>query len=166
MTAVLAWQVPFLSFPGAFTKDELEQAAKNFLIETVSAVAPSPPVPLRPLVAEGDPAEALVVASRDADHLVVGSRGRSPFMGSVLGAVSLRCASAASCPVTLVKLPGEGQQDPPPAKSDAKRSFAADLPSKRLSGAYQRLVFSKRGFQTALYSIRAGGGSCLATARA
>jgi hypothetical protein len=41
-------------------------------------------------------------------------------MGSVLGAVSLRCASAASCPVTLVKLPGEGQQDPPPAKSDAK----------------------------------------------
>jgi nucleotide-binding universal stress UspA family protein len=120
VTAVLAWQVPFLSFPGAFNKDELEQAAKNFLVETVSAVALSPPVPLRPLVAEGDPAEALVVASRDADHLVVSSRGRSPFMGSALGAVSLRCASAASCPVTLVKLPGEGQQNPPPAKADSK----------------------------------------------
>jgi nucleotide-binding universal stress UspA family protein len=69
-------------------------------------------------VAEGDPAEALVVAAKDADHLVVGSRGRSPFMGSVLGAVSLRCASAASCPVTFIKLPGEGRHDPPPVKGD------------------------------------------------
>jgi nucleotide-binding universal stress UspA family protein len=97
----------------AFDKDKLEQAAKNFLLETLSAVAPSPPVPLRSLVAEGDPAEALVAASKDADQLVVGSRGRAPFMGAVLGAVSLRCAATASCPVTLVKVPGEGQQDPP-----------------------------------------------------
>jgi hypothetical protein len=36
-------------------------------------------------------------------------------MGAVLGAVSLRCAAAASCPVTLVKLPGEGPPDLPPA---------------------------------------------------
>ena len=118
VTAVFAWQVPFLSFPGAFDKDDLEQAAKDFLVETVSAIAPSPPVPLRPLVAEGDPAEALVVASRDADHLVVGSRGRSPFMGTVLGAVSLRCLAGASCPVTLVKLPGEGRRNRPPARTD------------------------------------------------
>jgi nucleotide-binding universal stress UspA family protein len=55
------------------------------------------------------------VASKDADQLVIGTRGRSPFMGAVLGAVSLRCAAAASCPVTLVKLPGEGNQDLPPA---------------------------------------------------
>jgi len=113
VTAVFAWQVPFLSFPGAFDKDELEQAAKHFLVETVSKIAPSPPVPLLPLVAEGDPAEALVAASRDADNLVVGSRGRSPFLGTVLGAVSLRCAAGASCPVTLVKLPGEGHHVPP-----------------------------------------------------
>jgi nucleotide-binding universal stress UspA family protein len=119
VTAVFAWQVPFLSFPGAFDKGELEQAAKNFLIETVSAVAPSPPVPLQPLVAEGDPAEALVVASMDADQLVIGTRGRSPFMGAVLGAVSLRCASAARCPVTLVRLPGEGHQHLPPAEDRA-----------------------------------------------
>jgi nucleotide-binding universal stress UspA family protein len=113
VTAVFAWQLPFLSFPGAFDRDELEKAAKDFLIETISAIAPSPPVPVRPLVAEGDPAEALVVASMDANQLVVGTRGRSPFMGAVLGAVSLRCATAASCPVTLVKLPGEGHQGLP-----------------------------------------------------
>lgn len=116
VTAVFAWQVPFLSFPGAFDKGELEQAAKDFLIKTVSAIAPSPPVPLKPLAAEGDPAEALVVASKDADQLVIGTRGRSPFMGAVLGAVSLRCAAAARCPVTLVKQPGEDSQDLPPAR--------------------------------------------------
>src|SRR5216683_6384517 len=47
----------------------------------VSAVAPSPPVPLHTLVAEGDPAESLLLASQDADLLVLGTRGRSPFAG-------------------------------------------------------------------------------------
>jgi nucleotide-binding universal stress UspA family protein len=118
VTAVFARQQPFVSIPGAFDREELEQAAKDFLVEKVSAVAPSPKVPLLPLVAEGDPAEALVVAANGADLLVVGTRGRSPFMGGVLGAVSLRCAAGASCPVTLVKLAGDhpqGQVPPSPA---------------------------------------------------
>ena len=107
VTAVFSWQVPFVGFPGAFDRAELEQSAKDFLVERVSAVVPTPKVPLTPLVAQGDPAEALVTASKEGDHLVVGTRGRSPFMGAVLGSVSLRCAAAATCPVTLVKLPGE-----------------------------------------------------------
>jgi hypothetical protein len=57
---VFAWQQPFVSIPGAFDREELEQAAKDFVVERVSAVAPSPRVPLLPLVAEGDPAETLV----------------------------------------------------------------------------------------------------------
>jgi nucleotide-binding universal stress UspA family protein len=107
VTAVFSWQLPFVGIPGAFDREELEQSAKDFLIERVSAVVPTPKVPLTPLVAEGDPAEALVEAATGADLLVVGTRGRSPFMGAVLGAVSLRCATAATCPVTLIKLPGE-----------------------------------------------------------
>jgi nucleotide-binding universal stress UspA family protein len=110
VTAVFSWQLPFVGFPGAFDKAEVEQSAKDFLIERVSAVEPSPRVPLTPLVAQGDPAEALVAASTGADLLVVGTRGRSAFVGAVLGAVSLRCATAAPCPVTLVKLPGEKPQ--------------------------------------------------------
>jgi nucleotide-binding universal stress UspA family protein len=77
------------------------------VVEIVSTVAPSPPVPLATLVAEGDPAESLIVASQDADVLVVGTRGRSPFAGLVLGSVSQRCAAAARCPVVLIKLPAE-----------------------------------------------------------
>jgi nucleotide-binding universal stress UspA family protein len=112
VTAVFAWQQPFIAIPGAFDRQELEQAAKDFLVEKVSAVVPTPKVPLLPLVAEGDPAEALVVAARDADLLVVGTRGRSPFLGGVLGAVGLRCAAGAPCPVTLIKLPSEEPELP------------------------------------------------------
>jgi nucleotide-binding universal stress UspA family protein len=123
VTAVFAWQQPFISIPGAFNREELEQAAKDFVVEKVSAVAPSPRVPLLPVVAEGDPAEALVVAAKDADLLVVGTRGLSPFMGSVLGAVSLRCAAGADCPVTLVKLAGEKEQaQVPPGPADAEHA--------------------------------------------
>ena len=102
--AVFAWQMPWVSNPATFDRAELEQDGKDFLIQRVSLVAPSPPVPLTPLVAEGDAAEALVVASRDADLLVIGARGRSTFLGVALGGVSLRCSVAARCPVTLVKV--------------------------------------------------------------
>jgi len=103
VTAVLSWQVPFLSFPGAFDRDELEKAYKSFLIETVSAIAPRPPVPLETLVAEGDPTESMVEASKDANLLVLGIRGRSPFAGLLLGSVSQGAAATAHCPVVLVK---------------------------------------------------------------
>jgi nucleotide-binding universal stress UspA family protein len=107
VTAVFAWQMPFVSIPGAFDREELEKAGMDFLIEKVSAVEPSPKVPLRTLVAEGEPAEALVTASEDADLLVVGTRGRSTFRGMLVGAVSLRCMAGAVCPVVVVKTPGE-----------------------------------------------------------
>jgi nucleotide-binding universal stress UspA family protein len=107
VTALFSWQIPFLSIPGAFDRNELEETYQHYVIQIVSAVAPSPPVPLTTVVAEGDPAESLIAASRDADLLVVGTRGRSPFAGLVLGSVSQRCAAAAACPVVLVKLPSQ-----------------------------------------------------------
>lgn len=109
VTALLSWQVPFLSFPGAFDREELEQAAKEFLVDTVSEVAPSPSVPLRTLVAEGEPTESLAVASRDADLLVLGTRGRTRFAGLLLGAVSQGAAVTAACPVVLVKRDDGGE---------------------------------------------------------
>jgi nucleotide-binding universal stress UspA family protein len=101
--AVLSWQIPFVSIPGGFDREELEKTYQDYIIEIVSAVAPSPPVPLITVVAEGDPAESLITAARNADLLVLGTRGRSPFAGMVLGSVSQRCAAAARCPVVLVK---------------------------------------------------------------
>jgi nucleotide-binding universal stress UspA family protein len=105
LTTVFSWQVPFVSIPMAFDRGKLEEEYKQYLVEVVSAVVPRPPVPLQNVVAEGDPAEALLIASHNASLLVLGTRGRSPFAGMMLGSVSQRCAAAATCPVVLVKAP-------------------------------------------------------------
>lgn len=109
--AVYAWQFPLMAFPGGFDPGfdpgDLEKRAKDMVVSQVSAVEPSPRVPLESLVAEGDPTEALVTAARDAHLLVVGARGRSPLAGLMLGSVSQRCAARAGCPVVIVKLPSD-----------------------------------------------------------
>ena len=111
VTAVFAWQMPLLSVPGAFDRGELEKRAKQFLIEVIGTVAPSLRVPLASYVAEGDPTEVLITASGQADLLVLGTRGRSPFKGLLLGSVSQGCAAGAACPVVIVK-----QTDSPPRR--------------------------------------------------
>ena len=99
-----------MSIPGAFDRAELEQGYREFLIRTVSEVAPAPAVPLDTVLAEGDPAQSLVTAAAAAaaDLLVLGIRGRSPIAGLMLGSVSQACAASASCPVVLVKRPDSG----------------------------------------------------------
>ena len=53
----------------------------------------------------GGAAEVLTTAARDADLLVVGSRGRGGFASTVLGSVSMQCVLHAGCPVTVVHPP-------------------------------------------------------------
>ena len=45
---------------------------------------------------------ALIDAARDADLLVVGSRGAGGFSGLLLGSVSQQCAQHSPCPVVIV----------------------------------------------------------------
>ena len=54
-------------------------------------------------VVGGHPAEELVKAARDADLLVVGSRGLGGFHGLLVGSVSQQCLQHASCPVAVVR---------------------------------------------------------------
>jgi nucleotide-binding universal stress UspA family protein len=103
LTAVFAWQMPFLEIPGAFDVDVVEDQAKTFLTGAVAAVEPSPTVPVDMVVAHGDVSEALIEASRQADLLVLGSRGRGGFAGLKLGSVSQECVTHASCPVVIIK---------------------------------------------------------------
>ena len=53
-------------------------------------------------VAQGDAAEELVNASRDADMLVVGSRGSGGFARLLMGSVSSQVTHHAACPVVII----------------------------------------------------------------
>ena len=53
-------------------------------------------------VSVGDPAEELVKASRDADMLVVGSRGSGGFARLLMGSVSSQVTHHAACPVVII----------------------------------------------------------------
>jgi len=104
VVAIFSWQLPLIGVPGAFDVQELEEQAKRVLNEIVDQIAPHPKVPLERIVAQAEATTALVEASRGADLLVVGTRGRNPFKGLLLGAVSQGCAANAYCPVVIVKL--------------------------------------------------------------
>jgi nucleotide-binding universal stress UspA family protein len=54
-------------------------------------------------VVEGTAGAALVDESRNADLLVVGSRGHGGFAQLLLGSVSQQCAQHAACPVVIVR---------------------------------------------------------------
>jgi nucleotide-binding universal stress UspA family protein len=107
---VLAWQLPFLSNPAAFNREELQLTYEEFLVKTVSEIVPVPDFPLETLVAMGDTVETLVEAAKEAHLLVLGGRGRSSFAGLMLGSVSQACAARAECPVVVVKKAGSESQ--------------------------------------------------------
>lgn len=54
-------------------------------------------------VGEEHPAAVLMRVSRDADLLVVGSRGRGGFTGVLLGSISQHCVRHATCPVLVTR---------------------------------------------------------------
>jgi nucleotide-binding universal stress UspA family protein len=56
---------------------------------------------VRGVLAEGSPAHVLIAASRVADLVAVGSRGRSGFKTALFGSVALSVAENADCPVAV-----------------------------------------------------------------
>jgi nucleotide-binding universal stress UspA family protein len=79
----------------------LTERALDRVVEAV--LGPRPRVPVEKVAVEGPAAKVLVERAKDAEMLVVGSRGRGGFGGVVLGSVSLHCASHARCPVVVVR---------------------------------------------------------------
>jgi nucleotide-binding universal stress UspA family protein len=103
--AVITWEFPpSYGFYVDYSEAEFDTQARKTLEEAVAEVLGKPPsVPVTLSVVKGRPTEALVGASRSADMLVVGSRGRGAFTGMLLGSVSLHCIQHAACPVLVVR---------------------------------------------------------------
>ena len=86
--------------------DELASASEQALAETVTEVAGAdPPVRVESYVLTGHPAYELAQYAKDADLLVVGSRGHGGFVGALLGSVSDHCVHHATCPVVVIRGP-------------------------------------------------------------
>jgi nucleotide-binding universal stress UspA family protein len=105
---VHAWLFGATGFEGFFPAhvgelSDLRRAAEAALEATLREVAADGSgVEIERHVVEGMPAAVLVEESRDAELLVVGSRGRGGFAALLLGSVSQQCAHHAACPLVIV----------------------------------------------------------------
>jgi nucleotide-binding universal stress UspA family protein len=118
--AVHAWHYPYLPTPAFVTPpspdvDKFERAARVVLDGAVDAVASEGlPASIERTLSWEDATSALLDASKGADLLVVGSRGRGGFAGLLLGSVSQEVAHHAPCPVVIV--PSEYRVDATPTE--------------------------------------------------
>ncbi|MFL6116317.1 MAG: universal stress protein [Catenulispora sp.] len=83
---------------------DLQESAQTTADAGVKVLRESyPGMAVESRVISGPAADALAEASRDADLLLLGNRGRGGFAGLLLGSVSMRTLGFASCPTMVVR---------------------------------------------------------------
>ena len=108
---VTSWQIPVPVYAGGLIAptvpaSEVERTTREAVgAQAADVMDQHPDVESDILVRQGSPAAILVKVSKDADMLVVGSRGLGGFGGLLLGSVSQQCAHHAVCPVVIVPPP-------------------------------------------------------------
>ena len=103
--AVIAWEYPiFLGADGAMPSSWMpDETAKEILKKSLDdAFGSERPTGLEASISQGHPTFVLLDASKDAEMLIVGSRGLGGFAGLLVGSVSSACAEQAKCPVLVV----------------------------------------------------------------
>ncbi|MHA6801653.1 universal stress protein [Bounagaea algeriensis] len=83
--------------------EQFEQAVREDTQRIVSETVGTAEVPMEIHVVHSPSPQALLTASRDADLLVVGHRGRGGFAGLLLGSVAEQCVRHAACPVLIAR---------------------------------------------------------------
>jgi nucleotide-binding universal stress UspA family protein len=97
------WNVPTL--PEGSLDQELARTAVRQWVEKVADEDGRPVPEVIVNVTTGDAAEELVKASRDADMIVVGSRGLGMWAELLIGSVSSKVVHHAACPIVVI--PGD-----------------------------------------------------------
>ena len=108
LRVVNAWHIPPAVYgagmaPAGVDLDEFRQLAESALGKSIDdAGAAGSGVTVTPILREGQPAEVICEEAKNADLVVVGTRGLGGFRGLVLGSVSQQVAHHAPCPVVVV----------------------------------------------------------------
>ena len=101
LEAVIVWAYPAAEFAvGAW---DLDEAAASLLDRAIVEAFGDEPPTIRKRVLAGPTAHTLIVESKRAGMLVLGSRGHGGFAGLRLGSVSAACTAHAHCPVLVVR---------------------------------------------------------------
>ncbi len=113
LDVLTCWQTPFptieliaigFNLDLAELNERPAQIAQYRLEKSVHAVYGEPhPANVDFLIEEGYPGLLLVERSGGVDLLVLGNRGHSPIVETLLGSVSTHCVAHAFCPVVIVK---------------------------------------------------------------
>jgi nucleotide-binding universal stress UspA family protein len=98
--AVIAWSIPsFYGYVAVIDDIDWAQDARSAVEQAVNnTIEPGAAEHVHQHVIEGHPAPVLLDAARDAELLVVGSRGHGGFTGTLLGSVSQHLITHAHCP--------------------------------------------------------------------
>jgi nucleotide-binding universal stress UspA family protein len=84
-----------------FTAQSVDPGLRQDLKREQAAVIADLGGSVEAVVRDGNPAGALVEASREADLLVMGSRGRGPLPAALLGSVAHYVVRRAACPLVI-----------------------------------------------------------------
>ena len=102
---VAAWLYP-MAYGYSFSASvpEVQRESQRVVDDAVARVhAEAPDLTVTGELTQQTPGPALVAAAKDADLLVVGSRGRGGFEGLLMGSVSQYCSRHAACSVVVVR---------------------------------------------------------------
>lgn len=106
---VAAWDLPgaygwsALAVDADFDEAVARQRLDQELSEVLGAEGAAS---VRALLVRGNTVAVLLAAAKEAEALVVGSRGRGGFARALLGSVSQHVAQHAKCPVVIVRPQG------------------------------------------------------------
>jgi nucleotide-binding universal stress UspA family protein len=104
LDAVTAWQYPYV-YGGSPIRDTVDwRLSAQLTLDAAVAEALGEDGPkVTTTVSEGDAAGVLLAASATAELLVVGHRGHGGFAELLLGSVSQRVMTHATCPVVVIR---------------------------------------------------------------
>lgn len=103
LIAVHTWMNPADFYVDFDSTAAADQASEELAQRLAGWGERYPDVVVRRVVGQDNPAHRLIEESRDAQLLVVGSRGRGGFAGMLLGSVSWAVAQAARVPVMVAR---------------------------------------------------------------